>query len=213
MNEVEESVHFLIKRLKHLLTRLEGEFFHIHPDISENGATTSLALSSILNEALNLHEASFDGDFWHEITKWGKKQNWTWEQIEIRFTYWPVLTVIKPFTIVSDKLVIAGRTENNLVKHKGELAPLKAVLEACGVAWFIILERAREEEIFIDEVEVNELVKLFDCFGLLTHRNTTYGTVISRPLANRVEFPSIRSHSEIGIATTAQRNRNLNSVS
>lgn len=205
MNKEECAAHFLIKRLNYLLHRLEGEFFHLHPDIEENGNSTSLALTSILNEALNLHEAAFKKDkFWKEILGWGSKQEWQWEEIEIRFTYWPSLLKIKPFTIgPKNELKILGRDENNSTKHDGQLATFESVLWACAAAWFIVLEKAREAEIFLDESETNNLFKLFDCFDLISLRRGSYGVIVSRPLCSRVEYPAIRGNSEVPEAKKA----------
>lgn len=209
MNESEMHAHTLVKRLNYLLFRLEKEFFHIHPSMEENGKTTSLALTSILNEALNLHEASFKtGNFWVGIREWGRNKDWNWEDIEIRFTFWPELSVIKPFSINADgQLIILGRDENNSSKHYGELAKLESVLNACAAAWFIVLEVARESEIFLDLNQAEDLMKLFDCFELIDIGPSSYGIVVSRPIRNRVSYPSVRGISEIHLAKDAFEKR------
>lgn len=209
MNETEKSVHILVRRLNYLLERLEAEFFHVHPSLEENGKTTSLALTSILNEALNLHEAAFhSGNFWPEITKWGSSQEWEWEEIQVRFTYWPVLEVVNPFSVDSNgKLKISGRAENNSTKHQGKLASLESVLFACAAAWFIVLEKAREAEVFLGASEVDGLMKLFDCYDLINVSESVYGLKVSRSLFNRVEYPAVRGSSEIPLAKEAFEKR------
>ncbi|MDF2183161.1 hypothetical protein [Neptuniibacter sp. CAU 1671] len=209
MNDTEKSAHILVRRLNYLLERLEAEFFHIHPNLEENGKTTSLALTSILNEALNLHEAAFhSGEFWPEITEWGNGQDWKWEKIKVRFTYWPVLVVINPFSVdLKGKINISGRAENNSTKHQGELASLESALFACAAAWFIVLEKAREAEVFLGTSEADDLMKLFDCYDLINISQSAYGLKISRPLANRVEYPAVRGSSEIPLAKDAFEKR------
>lgn len=64
MNESESRAHSLLARLRYLMMRLEGEFFHVQPDLDSNGKVTSLALCSILNEAVNLQESVFPAHFW-----------------------------------------------------------------------------------------------------------------------------------------------------
>ena len=205
MNERESSAHHLLGRLKYLMARLEGEFFHVHPDLETNGSTTSLAFSSILNEALNLHEASFSGnDFWPAIKAWGESQTWNWNEVKIRFTHWPVLRELNPFKVDSQgHLTISGRAENNSVKHHGKLADLKVTVNACAAAWFIVLEKAREAEVFLTEPDINELMRLFDCYDLIGHHSAECGIVISRPLPSRVEYPTVRGCSEVSTAKAA----------
>ena len=209
MNNKEKSVHILIRRLNYLLKRLENEFFHVHPSLEENRQTTSLAFTSILNEAANLHEAAFySREFWSEITKWGGSQEWKWEEIKVRFTYWPVLEVLKPFSFdTNDKLKIAGRDENNATKHQGKLASFEDALNACAAAWFIVLEKAREEEVFLGANEVDDLMKLFDCYDLISFRESAYGFKVSSPIANKIEYPALRGSSEIPEAKEAFQNR------
>jgi hypothetical protein len=212
MDNLELTAHHLLNRLKYLLARLEGEFFHVHPDMEINGSTTSLAFSSILNEALNLHEASFpDDNFWPAIKKWGKSQDWNWNEVKIRFTYWHVLRELHPFKIDSQgRLTIAGRDENNSVKHHGELATLSVTVEACATAWFIVLEKAREAEVFLTDSDIDELKKLFDCYNLIGRQGGSYGTVISRPLVNKLEYPAVRGRSEVHGAEAAFKKRASN---
>lgn len=209
MNNKERAVHILVRRLNYLLKRLENEFFHVHPSLEENRQTTSLAFTSILNEAANLHEAAFySREFWPEITRWGSSQEWKWEEIKVRFTYWPVLEVLMPFSLdTNGKLKIAGRDENNATKHQGKLAPFEAALNASAAAWFIVLEKAREEDIFLGASEVDDLMKLFDCYDLITFSESAYGLKVSRPLANKVEYPVVRGSSEIHQAKEAFQNR------
>ena len=205
MNNQEMSAHHLLGRLKYLLARLEGEFFHVYPDLTKNGSTTSLSFSSILNEALNLHEASFSGsDFWPAIKAWGESQAWSWNDIKIRFTYWPVLQELLPFNADNQgRLTISGRAENNLVKHHGELANLEVAVNACAAAWFIVMEKAREAEVFVTEPDIHELMKLFDCYNWIGHHSIECGIVISRPIYSMVELPTVRGRSEVSIAKAA----------
>jgi len=204
MTEEEEEAHRLIGRLRYLLARLEGEFFHVHPDIETNGATTSLAFSSILNEALNLHEAAFKGDFWTLIKAWGGRQEWKWNEIEIRFTRWPVLEILKPFHFGSPQSRgIAGRGANNSVKHLGQYASLRHAIGACAGAWVLVLEKAREAEIYLDPMDAEELVRPFDCYVWISIEPGQYGAQVRRPLVSRVEYPSVRGRSEVAQAEEA----------
>jgi hypothetical protein len=211
MTDLESTAHHLVARLRYLLSRLEDEFFHVHPDLDSNGSTTSLAFSSILNEALNLHEAAFpDGTskFWDSIKKWGDSQNWEWNDIEIRFTRWPVLVSLRPFHLDPDgKLKIVSRDSNNAVKHKGKLATLSDAVYACAAAWFLVLEKAREAEIFFGTSDIDELMALFDCFELIGFSTNEYGNAVTRPLVNRVEYPIVRGRSEVPLARAAYERR------
>lgn len=164
-----------------------------------------MAFSSILNEALNLHEASFpSNNFWPAIKAWCESQTWNWNEVIIRFTYWPVLQELHPFkTDPQGRLTISGREENNLVKHNGQLANLKVTVNACAAACFIVLEKAREAEVFLTESDINELMRLFDCYDLIGHQSAECGIVISRPLASIVEYPSVRGGSEVSTAKAA----------
>ena len=210
MDSKEYEAHLLIGRLSYLLARLEGEFFHIHPDFKKNGKTTSLAFSSILNEAVNLHESCFAGEsnFFEKIIAWGKQQEWKWDEIEIRFTRWPVCETLRPFILKPNgELVIRGRSENNLVKHHGKLANLSSTLYASAAAWFLVLERAREEKIFVDETEVAQISKIFDCFELIDFSSLIHGISVCRPLVSKVEYLGIRGRSEIETAKIAYRSR------
>lgn len=205
MNDCEAYAHFLVNRLVFLLARFENEFFHIQPDVKINGQVKSLALSSILNEALNLHEATFpgDGNFFHKLREWGKTQDWKWNEIVIRFTWWPVCEPLQPFVFNEEKLVIKGREANNRIKHHGELATFEDTLNACSAAWFLVLEKAREAEIFIGPSEGEKIFKLFDCYDLLEVMDVYFGNAIKRPLINRVSYPSIRGKSETEEAKAA----------
>ena len=204
MTDLECTAHHLVARLRYLLSRLEDEFFHIHPHLDSNGSTTSLALSSILNEALNLQEAAFPGgasSFWDSIKKWGDSQDWKWSEVEIRFTRWPVLENLQPFHVDENgKLTILGRDSNNAVKHKGELATLRDTVNACAAGWFLVLEKAREAEIYFRDADIDELMSLFDCYELIGFLQHAYGTVVARPLVNRVENPAVRGRSEEPLA-------------
>lgn len=211
MNDLESTAHHLVARLRYLLRRLEEEFFHVHPDLYLNGSTTSLAFSSILNEALSLHEAAFLGEtsnFWDSIKKWGDSQAWKWNDIEIRFTRLPVLENLRPFSIDQNgMLTIVGRASNNAVKHKGELATLKDTVHACAAAWFLVLEKAREAEIFFSTADIDELMALFDCYELIGFIQKEYGNVVGRPCINLLEYPAIRGLSEVPLAKAAYERR------
>lgn len=211
MTDLESVSHNLVARLKYLLSRLGDEFFHVHPDLDSNGLTTSLAFSSILNEALNLQEAIFAGkgsNFWGSIKKWGDLQNWTWAEIEIRFTRWPTLATLHPFALDgSGNLIIKGRDTNNDVKHGGKLATLSAVVNSCAATWFLVLETARETEIFLSETDINDLSELFDCYDLIYFRPGDFGISVVRPLVNRVQYPMVRGRSEESLAMAAYERR------
>ena len=206
MNEKEHTAHQLLTRLRYLLERLEGEFFHLQPDLEKNGSATSLALSSILNEAVNLQEMVFanemapnNASFWSSIKSWSSHQDWAWEDVEVRFTWWPICTTLKPFSYSDNQLRVAGRDANNSVKHHGELATLQDTITACGATWFLVLEKAREAEVFVYEREV---LTLYDCYHLIEIRAHLYGHVIARP-SNRLTYLGIRGKSEIPLAKAA----------
>lgn len=211
MNNIESNAHHLVARLRYLLSRLEDEFFHVHPDLDSNGSTTSLAFSSILNEALNLHESVFQNGasgFWKEIKQWGDSQTWKWNDVEIRFTRWPVLVTFHPFHIdPGGMLKIGGRDSNNAVKHKGDLATLNDTVHACAVAWFLVLEKAREAEMFFSTSDIDGLMTLFDCYELIGFLPNEYGNTVGRPLVNRVEYPIVRGRSEVPFAKAAYERR------
>ncbi len=212
MNESESAAHRLVVRLKYLLMRLEGEFFHVHPDLTVNGATTSLALSSILNEAVNIHEMCFPGDsFWDAIKTWGRSQTWEWNEVEIRFTWWPVCANRRPFRHgAPDALTIAGRDPNNAVKHDGILTTLNDAVDACAATWFLVLEKAREAEIFLSTAHIEQLMSLFDCYELLDSRGNGFGNIICRPLPSWVSYPNVRGPSEVPHAKDAFDRRYAN---
>lgn len=208
MNQIETSAHHLLARLKYLLARLEGEFFHLQPDLNANGDATSLALCSILNEAANIQEAAFDGDFLPTLKAWGLQQTWDWNSVEVRFTWWPVCEVIQPFSQNADGvLTVAGRAANNEVKHQGKLANLRNTIGATAATWFLVMERVREAGVFLAGHDHERLFALFDCFDLLDTRVTSYGEAIGRPLSNRVEYPRVRGASEIDLANDAYKRR------
>src|SRR5690554_57759 len=141
MNDAEHKAHLILRRLEYLLTRLDGEFFHLHPDVEKNGSTTSLALSSILNEAVNIQESIFPGNFFTNIKDWNQEQDWHWNDVNVRFTWWPVCIELQPFRLNEvGTLWIGGRDANNRIKHDGELAILKETIEACAATWFLALE-------------------------------------------------------------------------
>lgn len=211
MNDQELRSHLLVGRLKYLLARLEGEFFHIQPDLPTNGTATSVALSSILNEAVNLVEAVFPGPpgtFWTAIQDWASRQEWTWDEVVIRFTWFPVCEDIRPFRVdAGGRLTIEGRAANNAVKHDGRLASLADTLTACAAAWFLVLETAREARIILDPSDVDRVMRIFDLFDLLTIANTSHGPEVRRPMVSLVEYPIVRGQSEISIATAAFETR------
>ena len=209
MNESESEAHRLIARLKYLLMRFEGEFFHVHPDLGSNGSVTSLALSSILNEAVNLQEMAFPGpSFWDAVKEWGRAQTWVWNTVEVRFTWWPVCEILHPFQLSPpDTLCIAGREANNSVKHNGAFATLTDAVKACAATWFLILERARESEIFLPASDMDHLMRLFDCYDLIDSRRYSYGHTICRPVPSLVSYPIIRGPSEIESAEAAFQRR------
>ena len=204
----------LLARLRYLLTRFEDEFFHIQPDLGMNRSVKSIALSSILNEALNLQEAAIlgDGKYFDRLKMWGKDQDWEWNDITIRFTWWPVCEMLQPFQIDSsnnDKLSIIGRDANNNVKHYGDLASLGDVMHACAAAWFFVVERAREAKIFLGSSEMNQLFRIYDCYELINSRPDSSGSgyIICRPTPNIVSYPVVRGHSEVPIAEAAFESR------
>ncbi len=186
------------------MDRLEAEFFHLQPDLQVNGNAVSLALSSVLNEAVNLQEAAFQSPFFKTIKAWQLQQTWSWNDVVIRFTWWPVCTQLEPFALSPDgDLTIAGRGANNAVKHTGALATLRDTISAVAAAWFLVLERAREACIFLDPNDGRQLTRIFDCFELVDIHDTEFGQSVDRPLMNRVEYPAIRGKSEIDAAKEA----------
>lgn len=211
MNAEESAVHMLIARLRYLLERFENEFFHVHPDLIMNGHVKSLALSSILNEALNLHEAILPGKerFFPELKKWGEKQDWKWNEVVIRFTWWPICENLHPFGLKDSMVIIKGRDANNSVKHGGDLANLEDTMNACAAAWFLVLEKAREAKVFIGQSEMSQIFKIFDCYNFIDTCDSGYGYAISRPVFNKVCYPSVRGHSEIEEAKEAYEERYL----
>jgi hypothetical protein len=209
LNESESEAHRPIARLKYLLMRLEGEFFHVHPDLGSNGRVTSLALSSILNEAVNLQEMAFPGtSFWDTVKEWGRVQTWGWNEVEVRFTWWPVCEILHPFQLLPpERLLIAGRDANNSVKHNGAFATLTDAVNACAAAWFLVLERGREAEIFLPASDIDHLMRFFDCYDFIDSRGASYGHVICRPLPSLVSYPIVRGPSEVESAEAAFRRR------
>jgi len=173
-----------------------------------------LALSSILNEATNLHEACFPtataNSFYVAAQEWGCSQDWEWSNIQIRFTRWPVLEIIKPFNLIessNDRVRIAGRNANNAVKHDGELASLRDTVEACAAAWFLVVERAREAHVYRSQEDVDQLLELFDCYDWVDFRDDGFGTIFCRPLATKVSYPSVRGRSEEALAKSEYQRR------
>ncbi len=211
MNDQEAYAHTLITRLIYLLERFEKEFFHVHPDLKQNCQVKSLALSSILNEALNLHEATFPGksnrDYFKNLVTWGNHQDWNWNDVAIRFTWWPVCETIKPFCFDAKGLAIRGREANNRIKHHGDMATFEDTLNACAAAWFLVLEKARETKVFIGESELQKTFKIFDCYDLIDSLDHGYGHMICRPLINKVCYPAVRGQSEIEDAKQAFEQR------
>jgi hypothetical protein len=208
MTPTELRTHTLLRRLIYLLARIEAEFFHVHPDIKTNGNVISLALTSILNESVNLIEHAIDPPFFPTLRSWSEGQEWSWNDIEIRFTWWPVCEAVRPFSVnAKDEIAIAGRDANNNVKHTGSLASLKDTLGSCAAAWFIVLERAREARVFLGDDEVSLLFRIFDCYHLLTSMSAGYGTKICRPVVNMLAYPTIRGESEVGVAKEAYNTR------
>lgn len=142
--------------------------------------------------------------FFPSLLKWGTEQDWKWNDVEVRFTWWPVCEAIRPFSInAENKIEIAGRNANNEAKHSGGLACLRDTLSSCAAAWFIVLERAREARVFLEGDEVSGLFKTFDCYNLLTSQQGSYGTMICRPMASMLAYPSTRGESEVEIAKEA----------
>jgi len=211
MNESESRAHSLLARLRYLMMRLEGEFFHVQPDLDSNGKVTSLALCSILNEAVNLQESVFPAHFWRSINAWGLAQTWDWNDVEIRFTWWPVCATLRPFQYSREgTLTIGGRQTNNSVKHHGALATLNDAVQACAASRFLVMERAREVGVFLGDSDGERLFKIFDCYDLLDSRGCGYGDIICRPLPNQVSYPGVRGPSEIPLAQAAYEQRYLN---
>ena len=67
--------------------------------------------------------------------------------------------------------------------------------------------KAREEDVFLGASEVDDLMKLFDCYNLITFSESAFGLKVSKPLANKVEYPVVRGSSEIHLAKKAFQNR------
>lgn len=211
MTDDELHAHRLFERLRYLLHRLEAEFFHIHPDLDTNGDTTSLVLSSILNEAVNLQEAALiknEERFFTTLKKWANAQCWNWSDVEIRFTWGSVCKPLSPFKLNGKQLIIAGRDANNQVKHGGSLARLTDVITACAATWFLVLERIREVGIFIGEEQANQVVSLFDCYDWISIRSNSWGALtIDRPVTFLLSYPYVRGPSEIPLAERAFETR------
>jgi hypothetical protein len=211
MNEHESGAHSLLARLRYLLMRLEGEFFHVQPDLDSNGKVTSLALCSILNEAVNLQETVFPDHFWDSLKAWGLAQTWEWNDVEIRFTWWPVCATLRPFQYsLEGTLAIGGREANNAVKHHGALATLNDAVQGCAATWFLVMERAREVEVFLGDSDGDRLFSIFDCYDLIDSRGSGYGHIICRPLPSQVSYPRVRGPSEVPLAKAAFERRYSN---
>ncbi len=208
INEKEARAHHLLSRLQYLLARLEEEFFHVQPDVTTNGETTSLALCSILNEAVNIQEAAFAGDFFQLLKAWGRNKPWQWNAVQVRFVWGPACESFLPFEGSSDeKLFVRGRQTNNDVKHQGALASLSDTICACAVAWFLVMEIAQESGVYVTSTEADRLFSLFDCYDLIRMRSDSFGYIICRPVHNMQSYPHVRGASEKDAAKAAYAQR------